>query len=258
MSDNDEAFSAAFADDAPSVPDATPPVEEEQTPTTDKGTEADAQAEVVPEPEQGEEVAAPEQPEPPQPAPPTAAEFKGMLDEREKRQKFEAEAEGLRREIEQLRQQTREKPPSPEFDWDNPETRFNHVEQATKQAVLQSKVQQSQFFAEKEFGAELVQEADTWVRQQPPHVLQNMIEQPSPYHAAVEAMKRDRAATTLAEFDYDIDKLVASRTAAPATPQPAPQAASPKAQLPPTVRPSGAVTQAPTATEDQVFHSVFS
>lgn len=262
MTKDDEAFNAAFADDVPDASDATPPQEEETTPPTDEGAAAGEETPEQPADGAGDQLTAPDTPEPaPQaPAPPTAEQFKGMLDEREKRQKFEAEAENLRREIEQLRQQTRKPETPPEFDWDNPESRIQYAEEQARAAMFEQTVKQSRFFASREFGEQAVQEAQAWAQGQPEHVQLHLSQQASPYHAAIEAMKKDRATQALAEHDYDIEKLIAARTQSQATPQPeapAPQAAPPK-PLPPSVRPSGAVTEAPKQTEDQVFRSVFS
>lgn len=266
MSKDDEAFSAAFADDVLATSDATPPEKEVKPQTTDEGPEAGAQAEDQPAAESGDELAAPHEPEQQTatPAQPDPEQFKGYLDEREKRQKFEAEAEQLRREIEQLRQQTRQPEKPPEFDWDNPELRFQHTEQQVQEALFRQTLQQSRFFAGRDYGDEVVKEADAWARGQPQHIQLYLSQQPSPFHAAIDAMRKDKATQALAEHGYDIEKLIAARTQqAQATPQPAPpqQPASsgqPATKLPPRVTPSGAVTEAPKQTDDQVFRSVFS
>lgn len=107
-----------------------------------------------------------------------------LLDEREKRQKLEREAEELRRwKQEQERQRQPEK--RPDF-WESPE-------QAVQAYVIEEKLKQSRFLAEREFGAELVDEAYNYFEQNPQesHQLQ-LLNHPSPFHAAVEHYKRQK------------------------------------------------------------------
>ncbi len=105
-----------------------------------------------------------------------------LLDEREKRQKFEREAEELRRwKQEQERQRQPEK--RPDF-WESPE-------QAVQAYVTAEKLKQSKFLAEREFGADLVNEAYNYFEQNPQESHQ-LLNHPSPFHAAVEHYKRQK------------------------------------------------------------------
>lgn len=107
-----------------------------------------------------------------------------LLDEREKRQKAERELEQLRQWRQEQEQKARQADtPKPDF-FDNPEAAIN-------QHVTQVKLQQSRFLAEREFGAELVNEAYAYFDQHPQES-QALLEHPSPFHAAVEHYKRQK------------------------------------------------------------------
>lgn len=172
----------------------------------DESTEAaavEAEAE-APEPEQPEAVkatpepeAAPQEDEPKaegtgetKAGPPPAGEEKqsfipvtALLDEREKRQKAEREAEALRQWRAQVEAQQRQGQKKPDF--------FDNPDQAVQQALVATKVQQSRFFAERDFGAETVNEAMAYFDLHPQHT-QQFLSHPSPFHAAVEFYKRQK------------------------------------------------------------------
>jgi len=111
-----------------------------------------------------------------------------LLDEREKRQKYERELEELRQ---WRQQQETQRQPKPDF-FDNPEAALSQVQQTTQQQIIASKLQTSKFLAEREYGADLVKEAYAYFDQNPQesHALLN---EPSPFHAAVEHYKRQKA-----------------------------------------------------------------
>lgn len=240
--ERDEAFDAAFGDGASAPePQTTEPVSEvvEASTTDEQPTEKAAPTD-SPIPGRSDE------------------EFKGYLDEREKRQKFEAEAEALRREIETLKQSQQRRDPTPVPDmFEDPEG----YRQYQDQRILSVKVDQSLFFAEKEFGKEEMQKVDAWIRTQPAEIARSLVNHPSPYHAAREAYLRDQSTSALAEHGYDIEALVRARmeqmTAAAGQSVAQPQTQNP-ANLPPKVTSSGGVQQSPNQSEEQVFRSVFS
>lgn len=160
------------------------------------------QAEPTPEPEVAEAEAAPEEaeavdaeaePEPegkgetPEAAPPVAAEEKqqsvpitALLDEREKRQKAEREAEQLR----QWRQQMQAKQqPKPDF--------FENPEQAIQQAVMASKLETSRALAEEQLGKERVAEAVAYFDEHPQES-HRFLQNPLPFHAAVKFVEQQK------------------------------------------------------------------
>jgi hypothetical protein len=142
-------------------------------PIEDEATEAQVEdvTETEQEPGTGEDAAeaAPESPEPPavgkgekKAAPPAEVDAKGqtipitaLLDEREKRQKAEREAEELRRwRADMESRQSKEKP---DF-FDNPEAALQQQEQRFQQMLVQDRVQRSVAMAEQEHGKEFVAE----------------------------------------------------------------------------------------------------
>lgn len=126
----------------------------------------------------------------PKAAPPVAAEEKpttipvtALLDEREKRQKAERELEEMRRWRQQIEAQQKQGQKKPDF--------FDNPDQAVQQALLANKVQQSRFLAEREFGAEAVNEAMAYYDLHPQET-QRFLSHPSPFHAAMEHYKRQK------------------------------------------------------------------
>lgn len=248
----DAAFSAAFDDDIQPTTDEAPETGTEPTGQVEEPQEAEATADAPVEPAEAE---APPQ-ESPVPNVPLD-QWKGYLDEREKRQEAQQRAEALERQLQFLTQtQTQPNTPKTPDVFEDPEGFQRHQHSQMQQAMMQTKSEMSWFMAEREFGAETVKQADAWVRQQPSAVFQQLASAPSPYHAAVEAMKRERAAAVLKEYDYDIDKLLAAR-APQQQPSMTQQSASAPA-IPPSVTPSGTLGAAPTQSEDAIFRAVFS
>jgi hypothetical protein len=132
--------------------------------------------------------------------PPPAAEDKdqripitALLDEREKRQQFAREAEEARREVERLRQQlTASQPQQKAPDWfEKPDEAIRHHIAPIAQQVLSVKLEQSRFLAERDFGAETVAEAFEFFNQNP-QLSHQLLNNPSPFHAAVDFYKRQK------------------------------------------------------------------
>lgn len=158
------------------------------------------------EPEQVEEVAEQPEPEPEaveaaedtgeeQAEPPSAEDetqrhipVTALLDEREKRQEAQRKAdEALARlqAYERQMQQMQQPQQKPDF--------FDNPEQVVQQQVTRVKLEQSQFLAEREFGKEAVEKAIAFF-DDPANMAesQRFINHPSPYHAAVEHVKRQK------------------------------------------------------------------
>lgn len=148
--------------------------------------------------ETGETVAAPPAEEPekqPQFIPITA-----LLDEREKRQEATRQAEEYRRRLEANERQQREARAKAEQeqtppDWiGDPESAAQAQAQQFEQRMMQQHLNQSRYFAERELGKEVVQEAVEFFNDpQFIGLTQRLVHEPSPYHAAVEFMNRQKA-----------------------------------------------------------------
>lgn len=252
MSDEDDAFDAAFGE---SVNDGTSENEAPQERAEPSGqTEAPQEAETTEEAPPVEPARA--ENEPPQDKPVPMEQWKGYLDEREKRQEFERRAQELERQLQTLTQKQNTTPQEAPDVFDDPEGYQQFHASQMQQAVMQTKSEMSWFMAEREFGQDAVKEADAWVRQQPPAVFQQLAASPSPYHAAIDAMKRERAMNALKDHDYDIEKLIASR--APQEPVQPTMPEGSRPAIPPAVKPSGTLGKEPSQTEEAVFRSVFS
>lgn len=155
-----------------------------EEPTEVEEVEAEAEAtEAEPEAETGAE-------EPEVPPTPEAEKEKqavpvmALLDEREKRQAAERKAEEFALKLQALEQRMKqaEQPQQQPDYWDNPQ-------QAVQQQLNTVKLQQSKFLAEREFGADLVAQAYAYFDEHPQES-QQLLNHPSPFHAAVEVYKQ--------------------------------------------------------------------
>lgn len=135
-------------------------------------------------------------------APPAAVEEKplhqvpvtAILDERERRQKAEAEAERYRRMYQETQQKEQAKPP--EF-FDNPDERLAYERQQLTSGFSQQMRTQmltmSRFLAEREFGQDEVKAAYDYFEQHP-QLSHQLLQHASPYHAAVEFYRKQKLA----------------------------------------------------------------
>ena len=126
-------------------------------------------------------------------APPAAEEkqaqnvpLTALLDEREKRQRYEREAEELRRWRQQVEGQQRQ----PSFR-DNPEAVMSQLQQQIDEQLKRQRLINSRMLAEEKFGKEKVAEVYEYFEEHPQesHALLN---EPSPFHAAVEHYERQK------------------------------------------------------------------
>lgn len=91
--------------------------------------------------------------------PPGYVPLSALLDDREKRQKAQAEAEALKAQLAKLQAQQQPSPPS----WqDDPEGWARTVEQRVAEKARDIKFEQSEMFASMAYGAELVEKAKAW------------------------------------------------------------------------------------------------
>lgn len=131
-----------------------------------------------------------------EPATPPVAEKKSELiplsahlDERDKRQRAERELEALRSKLNEYEAKPAAPPPDIYAD---PEARLNFEGQRYQAALVNSKLETSRFLAEREYGKELVEKAYRYFDD---HIDQSklLLNDPSPFHSAVEAFKRHMA-----------------------------------------------------------------
>lgn len=125
-----------------------------------------------------------------------------LLDEREKRQRIEAEAEQAKRELAEYRrreEQARRQPPEVPDILENPDGYRQHVESMFDQRLNAQRLQMSRFMAEREYGAEEVNAAFEFFNRHPRDSWA-LIQEASPFHAAVEAYRRNQA---VEEFGTD-------------------------------------------------------
>lgn len=176
----------SFLDETPEVEE---PEAETQEEASDPPVEEEAQAE--PEAEGTGEPLEPETPDPVEAAPPVADKenvgtvpLTVVLDEREKRQRAEQEAQELRKWREQqeaAQRQAQQQAP----DWfDDPQAAAQHQTQMIQQQMLNAQLNQSQFLAERDYGKELVAETEAYFRANPQAKAQFQ-NHPSPWHGAV-------------------------------------------------------------------------
>lgn len=172
---------------------------------------ADEQASPAPEPTPAPQSAEPVTPEPTPSVEPQAAPtappsgyipIAAVLDEREKRQKYERELEELKRQIAEARQQP-VAPPDPIADPDG------------FQRALDEKLQQTQWdattrislrFAVQQHGEEAVKAAEDWVKEQVqsnPAFANAIRQQPDPYDFVVRQHKRHIAMSKLGDDEPD-------------------------------------------------------
>lgn len=135
---------AASGEASPSTPapESTPASTPEPTPAT------------TAEPAAAGEPAAGGKPASPEGYVPIAA----LLDDREKRQKAQAEADELKAQIKKL---TEKRAPSPSYQ-DDPEAWARSLEQRTQEIKRDTKFEQSEMFAVDKYGSELVEAAKAW------------------------------------------------------------------------------------------------
>lgn len=142
-------------------------------------------AEVTPEPAKGELATPPVAQPKADPVP-----IQALLDERDRRQKYEREAAELREKLAAFEAAKNSPPPDLYAD---PEARLQFERSTYEQMVVNAKLDQSRWLAERDFGKPLVDEAFEYFNKFPAlsHQFKN---EPSPFHAAVEFYKRQKVA----------------------------------------------------------------
>lgn len=140
-------------------------------------------------------------------APPAAVEKEpGMvplavvLDDREKRQRAEAEAAQLRAQLAHFQRQ--QQPPTLPDPIEDANGFGQYVLSQVQQATMANRLQMSRFFAADKYGAEIVAEAGRWLDAQPDKGAR-FLSEPSPWHSAVAEYQQAKAAEERASPDYE-------------------------------------------------------
>ena len=140
-------------------------------------------------------------------APPAPAEkpsrdipITALLDEREKRQRAEAELQMIRRQM--AANQPKPELPDPMTD---AEGYTRSIIDTVSQRVMADKLSMSRAFAERDpaIGKTLVDEAMTYLDSQPYEVSAQFLTAPLPFHAAVEWYQQQKATTERTSPDYE-------------------------------------------------------
>lgn len=263
----EKGFAEAFKDDP-----ATPAGAEAPEPEEKQGEAATDAQDLAPQ-ETQEDVGTEEaqsETQQPDPAPQDEeripiGQFKGFLEEREKRQQYESENARLKAQLEQFQQSQRKEETPPDI-YDNPEGYRQHMEAQLENRLLSERVSVSEFMARQQHGDELVDKVKAWAQQLDTAHVSPLQNHPSPYMAAIDAYRREEASKTLKDYDYDIEKLVEARLAEktktqgemPATPAGQTKPGQTTAKIPPKVANSGGVqADAPKQSDSDFFSSIF-
>lgn len=263
---DDDAFDKAFSDDVRDAPEPEKePPQAQEEPIAEPAPEQEAQeteqeAQPPPEPQ---ETPPPQQESRPKVDP---DQFKGYLDEREKRQQFEARNRELENELAALRQQQQSQPKEPPPDkYEDPDGYEQYRDQQMQTQAQRAKLEQSEFFAGREYGTELLQEVKAWALKLDDARANSLIAHPSPWHAAVEAYRQEQAASQLQKYDFDLEKMKADwlkeyqAKNAGDQHQEQPPPDTPPPNIPPKVANSGGhIGKAPTISEQERFNRFFS
>ncbi|CAB5222432.1 hypothetical protein UFOVP368_7 [uncultured Caudovirales phage] len=205
----------------------TNPIAEEQVEATPEAVEPEPVAEQPAETPVAPPVVTPE-PAKPEPG---HVPLSAMLDERERRQKLEAEL---------ARYQAQQAPPEP-LDVYDPEQLAGY----TSQQVLNTKLDISEEMTRDKFGDELVDKAREWALQrfsQDPSYQAQVLRQRNPWKHVVEQFQRDQIASQVSLSDFEQFQAWKAANATLAQ-----QTAAPVAAQTPLVQPPPSLASAPSA-----------
>lgn len=222
----------------------------DETPTDEAAaTPEPEQAKVAPQAEPQEEPQAEPEGTGETAEPPSAPEekskevpFVALMDEREKRQAAQREAEELRKRIAEYERQNQGEQSKPDF--------YEDPEAAIQRQVHAAIMHQSRFSAEKEYGKEAVQEAYEYFVANPREGLE-LNGHPSPFHAAVELRQRQKKIAEMGDDpDAWVNAQVEARLAERLSQSPAPKAPPPSMSKAPS---TGGEKLSPGSAFDDVF-----
>lgn len=129
-------------------------------------------------------------------APPAAVQrldhvpIQAMLDERDKRQALQREAEMLREKL--AAYDAAKQNPPPDL-YSDPDARLKYENEQVERRLTNTKLEQSRWFANRDFGKEVVDAAFEYFNEHP-ELSHQFLNSPSPFHDAVEFYKRQKVA----------------------------------------------------------------
>lgn len=240
-------------------PEAVKPAEGLQRDESGRFAAKEPPAPVAPEPVAAKPEASPEAAKP---DPKTDPFFKGMLDERDRRQKAERERDELRAKLQP------DKVPSIQ---ENPEAYQEWQQQQIRQAAVENLFNVSEVMAREKHTDAVVDAAIAWGHEQlssTPGFLQNQLAQKHPMDWLVRQHKKDMLLKEMGDDDPDTwaEKRLAAKAAknqpvtpaAPAAiPQPAPQKPAPPSRSLVHLPASGGGAHAEHFDEDTAFGATF-
>jgi hypothetical protein len=212
--------------------------------TLDDQPQVEVEEAQAPEPEQAEPKSTGEIAEPPSAPEKETKEvpFVALMDEREKRQAAQRELEEIRKKMAEYERNAQQPQQKPDF--------FENPEAVVQQHVNAVKLQQSKFLAEKEYGADLVAQAYAYFDEHPAES-QQLVNHPSPFHAAVEHFQRQKKLAEIgADPDAYINAQVEARLAERLAQSPAPKAPPPSMSKAPS---TGGERISPGSAFDELF-----
>ncbi len=259
--------------DALFAPEKATPVEPPQEPVADqqqpRGADGKFAKVETPQatPPAPEPVTQPVQVQPPVDKPKIDPEqFKGYLDEREKRQALERERDELRKQLEAKNQPAEYvAPPSPQ---DDPQGYAEHIRQETQRIAVNMRFELSENMATEKHGEDAVKSAMQWAlerAQQSPTFATEYMAQRDPINWAVKQQKRFQTVENIGDDEEAYVRrraaemgLIASLPNAPsqASPQPVSKAPAPIPSLA-HASSAGGMGTVPLKGPDQVFNEIF-
>lgn len=247
--DEDDFLAAVEADNT------NTPVEEAEPVTPVEPAAEPVAAEPTPEPEPANPLVAPVVDLKPEPG---FVPITSMLDEREKRQKLEAELAQLR-----ASQQQPEPQQIPDV-FEDPEGFANYQRQAAQQATLNAKLDISEEMARDKYGDEIVDKARDWALQQihtRPGFYQELIQQRNPYRHAVEQYNREQIASQVSPSEFtEFQAWKAAQAQLQSAPAAVPAPPNTSRELPPrslaSAPSAGGVLTEVEQTDDEIFAEV--
>lgn len=273
MNEEDDFFEDVFSgEEEAEKPDANPePVEAKseepakEPETAPQTQEAEAKQETPPPEDATQEASEAESEPSPEPERIDQNQFKGYLDEREKRQTLEREKEALQAQVDAFkRQQEQAKQPDPVPDmFDDPDGYRDWQVKQAQDIALQSKLNTSEMLAVQEFGEDKVREAQLAFQSLPQHEQIAIQQSRHPYRDLILRREDERVVQQIREaggLDKYVEAQLAAKSAEAAQLSGAIDAAAKGVK--PTPPPSlakggqGQKAQVPVSDED-VFNSLF-
>lgn len=259
MAENDPIFETDEAEPTTTetVSPQAPKAEKPEPSRDEKGKFAPA--------DKGEQAPAPSEPEPAGAPPAPKTDDKSgyvplsvVLDEREKRQKLEAQVAEFRRQQEEARR--RQEPPQIPDPIEDQAGFTQSLLSATQQAVLAERVNISTYFARDKFGDEVVDEAMEFFNHQPFDVSAQFLRHPMPTVEAVKWFQRQKGLQEIGDdpsaYRARVEAEIRAKLQAEmAQQQPAP-APVPSRQTPPrtlAAAPSAGTGPEPVSSGDPLF-----